>query len=554
MKHMEDKRRAPVRLILGYLLLTIAFLLFVGANWCINQFGQLPFDQIVFHLKVPLEGANLDMIGDFFLKCLPPALVLAFLCLLLVIRWRHTQGRLTVSLFGRERTFGVFPFRFLRRHFILLAVLVLVVSLANGAVVLAVPQYVESQMSRSTIFEDNYVDPETATLTFPQTKRNLIYIFLESMETSYTSVENGGNEPVDIMPELTSLALNNISFSNTDKLGGALEAPGVTWTVAAMTAQTAGVPLKIPFSNNSYGVNSASFLPGAFTIGDILEREGYNQMLLIGSDAEFGGRRQLFTQHGNYDIWDYNTAKQDGKIAQDYYVWWGYEDAKLFEYAKEQLSALASEPEPFNFTMLTVDTHYEDGYVCPLCRDDYGDQYANVIACSSRQVSEFIDWIQQQDFYWNTTIVLAGDHLSMGNRFFQNYGDYTRTTYNCFINAVNWTDATHNRLFSTMDLYPTTLAAMGVEIEGDRLGLGTNLFSDRPTLMEEMGVDAFRQELDKTSRFYNEELLYARKDKEESSSQPPVSSAPEEESQPEEESSVPESAVSDGYGWYVPAY
>lgn len=65
-----------------------------------------------------------------------------------------------------------------------------------------------------------------------------------------------------------------------------------------MTAQTAGVPLKIPFSNNSYGTNSALFLPGAFTLGDILEREGYNQMLLIGSDAEFGGRRQLLPSTG----------------------------------------------------------------------------------------------------------------------------------------------------------------------------------------------------------------------------------------------------------------
>ena len=548
MKHMEDKKRAPVRLAAGYLLLTIAFLLFVGANWCVNQFGQLPFDQIVFHLKVPLEGANTDMVGDFFLKCLPPALVLALICLLLVVRWRHTQGQLTVSLFGRERTFGVFPFRFLRRHFILLTALLVAVSLVNGAVVLAVPQYIENQMSRSTIFEENYVDPETAAITFPQVKRNLIYIFLESMETSYTSVEYGGNEPVDIMPELTALALNNTSFSNTDKLGGALEAPGVTWTVAAMTAQTAGVPLKIPFSNNSYGTNSALFLPGAFTLGDILEREGYNQMLLIGSDAEFGGRRQLFTQHGNYDIWDYNTAKLDGKIAQDYHVWWGYEDAKLFEYAKEQLSALASSPEPFNFTMLTVDTHYEDGYVCPLCRDDYGDQYANVIGCSSRQVGEFVAWIQQQDFDENTTIVLAGDHLSMGNRFFQNYGGYTRTTYNCFINANAWTDATHNRLFSTMDLYPTTLAALGVEIEGDRLGLGTNLFSDRPTLMEEMGVDTFRQELDKTSRFYNEKLLYDQEVAQEDS-QPPVSSEQEgSESEPESA----DSSAPGGYGWYFP--
>lgn len=48
--------------------------------------------------------------------------------------------------------------------------------------------------------------------------------------------------------------------------------------------------------------------------------------------------------------------------------------------------------------MLTVDTHFTDGYVCELCQNQYDEQYSNVIACSSRQVSEFLDWIKQQDF------------------------------------------------------------------------------------------------------------------------------------------------------------
>ena len=68
--------------------------------------------------------------------------------------------------------------------------------------------------------------------------------------------------------------------------------------------------------------------------------------------------------------------------------------------------------------MLTVDTHFEDGFRCELCRDDFeGNQYANAFACSSRQVSEFVRWIQEQDFYDNTTIVLNGDHLTMDSDF-----------------------------------------------------------------------------------------------------------------------------------------
>ena len=38
-----------------------------------------------------------------------------------------------------------------------------------------------------------------------------------------------------------------------------------------------------------------------------------------------------------------------------------------------------------------------------------------------------------------------------------------------------------------MDLFPTTLSSMGVEIEGNKLGLGTDLFSNEETLMEKLG-------------------------------------------------------------------
>lgn len=63
----------------------------------------------------------------------------------------------------------------------------------------------------------------------------------------------------------------------------------------------------------------------------------------------------------------------------------GYEDQKLFTYAKKELQELASGDQPFNLTLLTVDTHFEDGYPCKICPDTYGDnQYANVMACSSR--------------------------------------------------------------------------------------------------------------------------------------------------------------------------
>ena len=56
-------------------------------------------------------------------------------------------------------------------------------------------------------------------------------------------------------------------------------------------------------------------------------------------------------------------------------------------------------------------------------------------------------------------------------------------------------------------MFPTILASMGVEIEGDRLGLGTNLFSGKPTLIERDGFEGEEEGLSYISEFYIEKLL-----------------------------------------------
>ena len=96
----------------------------------------------------------------------------------------------------------------------------------------------------------------------------------------------------------------------------------------------------------------------------------------------------------------------------------------------------------------------------------------------------------------------------MDPNFFEDVnGDYNRTIYNCIINAPVEPVNEKNRVFGTYDMFPTTLAALGVEIEGNRLGLGTNLFSDVPTLAEQYGYDYVNYEFQKNSDFYNSKFL-----------------------------------------------
>ena len=88
-------------------------------------------------------------------------------------------------------------------------------------------------------------------------------------------------------------------------------------------------------------------------------------------------------------------------------------------------------------------------------------------------------------------------------------GDYAnRRIYNAIINSAIEAKNTKNRKFTSLDFYPTTLASMGVKIEGNQLGLGVNLFSDKPTLLEK--YENFNEELSKKSTFYNNKILYSK--------------------------------------------
>jgi phosphoglycerol transferase len=467
---------------------------FFGANYISVNMPYVTLDTIIFTVIAPMSGVYSGSVELFLLYCLLPTVlttVAVWLAILAAVKYIKKNLKFRKALAALS--------------FLTCSALLLGSSFSHAASVTGLFEFLSDITTESDFIENHYVDPRTVELTFPETPRNLIYIFMESMETSYMSRESGGHMPHNLIPNLTALAEENTHFSNRQEsvFGGAFQATGTTRTIASMVANTSGLPLKLPVGAGEF---NAHLLPATVTIGDILAQQGYNQTLMVGSDATFGGRREYFTRHGNYRILDWHTAQEDGVIPEGYSVFWGFEDRRLYEYAKTELTRLSSEQQPFNFTMLTVDTHYPHGYACDLCDETpFSQQRDAVISCADRQIDGFIRWIQTQEFYDNTTIVIVGDHLSMKI----NYIDAPvseRKIFNVFINSAAETPNPgflHNRDFSSMDFFPTTLAALGVTIQGERLALGTNLFSGVPTLPEIYTVDVFNDELALLSRFYN---------------------------------------------------
>ena len=98
----------------------------------------------------------------------------------------------------------------------------------------------------------------------------------------------------------------------------------------------------------------------------------------------------------------------------------------------------------------------------------------------------------------------------MDKKFFENFDpNYPRTTFNLILNAdfPNQTFSTKNRQYAPYDYFPTILASMGVKIKDERLGLGVNLASSQPTLIEKYGLKKVNQELSKNSCYYNNEFV-----------------------------------------------
>ena len=492
------KKSKIVLIILSAILILLGSITLISSIWYVLTFGNVGFSAIVFTLLTSKSSAEAGIVWSYLWKAFLPSLVLAVL-LFWLLWYRPKKKKSTEKT--KNKTFAFYPFS--TRVASVLSIVLSISMLITASFLVAFPQYIESNISKTEIYETEYFDPENVRIVFPQKKRNIIYIYLESMETTFLSKEQGGALEHNVIPELYDIAKNNVNFSHNTDVGGWPVVPNTTWTVASIVAQTSGVPLNSNFNANYYGAFDA-FLPGIKTTQDILKENGYYQAVMLGSDSNFGYIDKYFYQHGVDKIYDLYTAREDGIVPKDYYVWWGMEDLYVYEYAKRELAKIANKDQPFMFTMMTIDTHRVGGYKCKYCGSDYKERYENVYSCASKQLSSFLDWLKEQPFYSNTTIVVCGDHATMDKEYIDRRVDsrYDRHVYNCIINSVVYTDKTKNRTFTPFDMFPTTLAAAGCKIEGERLGLGTNMFSDVPTLTERYSIKYINKEIVKSSDYY----------------------------------------------------
>lgn len=486
--------------ILVYIVYLLAAILAMVCMWAKTEFN-VQFNEIVVTLAGPLDGAGTDSVNEALVYCIPKIIALmipvtVFYTCVYIKAGRYKADNIPNKLIIIRRIVGAFSLICLAASFIY-------VNSSYG-----VTEYVITKNSETTIYEQHYANPDMVKITPTGKKKNLIYIYLESMETAYSSAEEGGAQNDNLIPYLTQLTKDYVSFTNMDSggIGGFYSNEGARWTFGALYTTLSGVPYNLPIDYN-YAPDTDEYASGLVTIGDVLEKQGYHNEFLCGSDSEYAGRKQFLKSHGNYEVYDYYTAIEKKVIPSDYYAWWGFEDNILYTIAKEELTRLADEDKPFNFTMLTADTHFPDGYLCDLCDNKYDEPAANVVSCADRQLGEFIEWCKEQAFFEDSVIVITGDHPRMDTVLVDGLYWYDRRIYNCIINGIEPDSSrTTKRNFAAFDIFPTVLAALGFDIEGNKLGLGTNLYSSEKTLAEKYGKEELDQQLAMKSDFYLEEF------------------------------------------------
>ena len=90
---LAERTRSQVVQVIGR-----KIVLYKEGNWVLDTWGLLSIDEIIFHLKVPLDGTNSDVVLDGINACVPLAVLVLFLSIFLIIGLRNKHGKPVIFL------------------------------------------------------------------------------------------------------------------------------------------------------------------------------------------------------------------------------------------------------------------------------------------------------------------------------------------------------------------------------------------------------------------------------------------------------------------------
>ncbi|MBQ7078184.1 MAG: LTA synthase family protein [Fibrobacter sp.] len=494
-----------------YLILFIIFTI----PWAIDTFPLSNVEAVLFTVFAgENEGAEEFVISSFMEKVFFPVLWIFAVGLLVQIALSLVMVKWNLFYEIKLRRFrlsfncrGVLPLLWQIQKALLMVfgIYAVILLLVLPGIVMSAPfKALIQQPVDSEFYRENYVHPDSVKIIAQDEPKNLVVIFLESMEKNFAHHT----------PEIVRLEKSSLDF-----LPGGQDVSGTSWTIAALTGKLCSIPLNMPMGIEEYLGKLPTYVPYAKCLMNVLADRKYNQLYIQGTSGEFTQKNDFWKAHGNVKVHDIKYYKSVGKIPEDYHVFWGFEDRKLFRLAKEELDSLANLDKPFAFYMLTVDTHLPRGWLDDSCRialksigitDIKLNHFPEALRCASMQLESFITWIRVQPWFERTVIFVMGDHTSP---FLSTKAGLPQSE------NLHWTNFGINlpidkakayrpgRAYSSLDMFPTILESMGFELENHAVALGRSLYADSPTLLEKYGQKALDSLLRERSIQYDYFLM-----------------------------------------------
>lgn len=281
--------------------------------------------------------------------------------------------------------------------------------------------------------------------------KNLVLIYLESLEDALTREQFFPG----LTPNLQQLKAQGLTFT------GLREYPGTSWTVAGIVSSQCGTPLLSQTTLNGNDLQATGFLGNATCLGDVLQAAGYRQEFIGGANREFAGKRYFLESHGYQKVDGVFTLRAqypDLTAGQ-----WGLYDNDLFDLAAKRFSELAGAEQPFNLTVLTLDTH-APGRPSPDCPVYPGSnsRFLQAVHCTDFLVGRFIEHLRQHPAWENTLVMMMSDHLAFQNTRQQDFPDHA--PQQLLLTMLNGgQQAEVDVQGAHMDVAPTLLALAGVQ-------------------------------------------------------------------------------------------
>ncbi|MDI9313254.1 MAG: LTA synthase family protein [Hydrotalea sp.] len=334
----------------------------------------------------------------------------------------------------------------------------------------------KSSADQPDYFQQHYVDPKNIAITPPARKKNLVLVYVESLEDNFKDPAFFGR---NLMASMKPMEQKGFLF-NLHTAGTAVE------TLPGHVASQCGLPLKSTFFTNIDNARGEpAVLQNAICLSDILAKHGYYNVFMQAATRYTGGIGYFYGNHHfneakSLEYWQthgYGIGESDKKGP------WGLFDKVIFDEGYKKLQALQAQrqntDQPFFLIIATIDIHAP--VASPCTRGQQPQQFDQVVECTSLAIAQFVADADKNGLLKNTELYMMGDHriVSVSGVDMEKWNKaYPKREPYSFLYGKDITpkrrDITH------YDVLPTLLELLGFSVAGHRLGFGYSALAEFP--------------------------------------------------------------------------